>query len=68
MAVKQLSRSAYRTQSGRVSYRTMAQDLATMLRKRDAELITARRERDEVPKALRVICRIVCRMLRGKGE
>ena len=51
----------YRLASGRVSYERMSRDLATKLRLREAELA-------EIPKPVRVVCRIVCRLLRGKGN
>ena len=47
----------YRTPSGRIAYEKMSRDLATKLRLREAEL-------SAIPKPVRV----VCRLLRGKGN
>ncbi len=51
----------YRTPSGRIAYERMCRDLGTKLCLRERELAT-------IPKPVRVVCRIVCRLLRGKGN
>lgn len=58
----------YRTASGRVSYARMAHDAQRELLFTRARLQDAERELRQVPKPVRVVCRIVCRLLRGMGE
>lgn len=50
----------YRMPSGRISYEKMSRDLATKLRLREAEL-------SAIPKPVRVVCRVVARIVRGRG-
>ena len=50
----------YRLTSGKVAYKAMCADLATKLRLREAELAA-------IPKPVRVICRVVARIVRGRG-
>ena len=56
----------YRTASGRLSYKTMHYDAARELLFTKVRLQDAQRELAQVPKLIRVVCRIVCQMLRGK--
>lgn len=56
------STSAYRTPSGRCSYKAMAAAAHTRLRIREHELAELRRQHEAIPRVIR----IVCRMLRGK--
>ena len=57
---KHYSVEPYRTKSGRVAYERMSRDLATKLELRERELAA-------IPKPVRVVCRIVGRMLRGRA-
>jgi hypothetical protein len=50
----------YRTPSGRIAYERMSRDLAT-------KLVLRERELSAIPKPVRVVCRIVCRLLRGRA-
>lgn len=58
------STAPYRTESGRCSYKRMAAEAHTKLRIREKELAELRRQHEAIPRVIR----IVCRLLRGKGN
>lgn len=59
-------RENYRTESGNYAYKSLSEAYRALARENRRRAVAAERELAQVPKALRVVCRIVCRLVRGK--